>query len=135
MARILVIDDDELFVKLMVHALERRGHDVVFAHDGDEGLRLFSSSHFEAVVCDIVMPEKEGVETIGQLRSARADVGIIAVSGGLNAGGGGKLDVLAFARKLGADITLKKPFQMPALCEAVDVVIARRNGQANATHA
>jgi DNA-binding response OmpR family regulator len=127
MARVLVIDDDQLFVKLMVHALERRGYDVAFAHDGDEGLRTFAASNFDAVVCDIVMPEKEGVETICQLRGARADVGIVAVSGGLHFGGRSEIDVLRFVAKLGADVTLRKPFQMPALGEAVELAMARRN--------
>jgi DNA-binding response OmpR family regulator len=135
MARVLVIDDDRLFVKLMVHALERRGHEVAFAHDGDAGLRIFEGAHYDAVVCDIVMPEKEGVETIRLLRGARADVGIVAVSGGLNVGGGADIDVLSFVRKLGADITLKKPFQMTTLCEAVDMAIGRRAKAAEAARA
>lgn len=135
MARVLVIDDDRLFVKLMVQALERRGHELAFAHDGEEGMRAFASSHFDAVVCDIVMPEKEGVETIRHLRSARSDVGIVAVSGGLNVGGAGVIDVLDFVSKLGADITIKKPFQLTTLCDAVELAIAHRNRPASAARA
>jgi DNA-binding response OmpR family regulator len=124
MARVLVIDDDELLVKLMVHALSRRGHQVAFALDGEAGARAFDETHFDAVVCDIVMPEKEGVETIQHVRRARPDLGIVAVSGGLGSRAG--FDVLDFVEKLGADITIKKPFQMSALCDAVDQAIAAR---------
>jgi len=124
MARVLVIDDDELLVKLMVHALTRRGHDVAFAHDGEAGALLFDHGHFDAVVCDIVMPEREGLETIQHMRRARPDLGIVAVSGGL--GGCANIDVLEFVEKLGADITIKKPFQMSDLSDAVEQAIARR---------
>jgi DNA-binding response OmpR family regulator len=124
MARVLVIDDDELIVKLMVHALSRRGHQVAFALDGEAGVRAFDGSPFDAVVCDIVMPEKEGVETIQHMRRARTDLGIVAVSGGMGSRAG--IDVLDFVEKLGADITIRKPFQMSALCDAVDQAIAAR---------
>lgn len=133
MARVLVIDDDELLVKLMVHALTRRDHDVAFAHDGEAGARLFDDGHFDAVVCDIVMPEREGVETIQHMRRARPDLGIVAVSGGL--GSRANIDVLEFVEKLGADITIKKPFQMSALSDAVDQAIARRAQAVKAAHA
>jgi CheY-like chemotaxis protein len=125
MARVLVIDDDELIVKLMVHALSRRGHEVAFALDGDAGVREFDGAHFDAIVCDIVMPEKEGVEIIQHMRRARPDLGIVAVSGGM--GGRAGIDVLDFVEKLGADITIRKPFQMSALCDAVDQAIAARS--------
>jgi CheY-like chemotaxis protein len=133
MARVLVIDDDELIVKLMVHALSRRGHQVAFALDGDAGVRDFDGAHFDAVVCDIVMPEKEGVETIQHMRRARPDLGIVAVSGGM--GGRGGIDVLDFIEKLGADITIRKPFQMSALCDAVDQAIAARTTAVKAARA
>ena len=133
MAHVLVIDDDELLVKLMVHALSRRGHQVAFAHDGDAGARAFDETHFDAVVGDIVMPEKEGVETIQHMRRARADLGIVAVSGGFDNQVG--FDVLKVVEMLGADVTIKKPFQMSALCDAVDRAIAARAHTVKATRA
>jgi len=124
MARVLVIDDDELFVKLMVLALKQRGHEVECALDGDAGYRVFNASHFDAVVCDIVMPEKEGVETIQQMRRDRPDLGVVAISGGLRLGSRSNIDVLDVIEKLGADVTVKKPFQMAALCTAVEDALA-----------
>ncbi|MFM9863924.1 MAG: response regulator [Micropepsaceae bacterium] len=133
MARVLIIDDDELFIKLMVHALKQRGHEVEFALDGLAGCRMFSASQFDVVVCDIVMPEQEGVETIKIIRRARPDVGIIAISGGLSLSHTTNIDVLHIAGQFGADTTLKKPFQLSELTTTVDGVLASR--QAGRSHA
>lgn len=126
MSRILVIDDDVLFIKLMVHALAQGGHDVDFALDGAEGSRRFETTHYDAVVCDIVMPEQEGVETITGMRRARPDVGIVAISGGLSRLAGKAPDILDMAAKLGADRTLMKPFQLSDLVAAVDAALLTR---------
>lgn len=126
MSRVLVIDDDELFCKLMVHALTQHGHEVDHATNGLKGSAKFASTAYDAVVCDIVMPEQEGVETIRAMRRQRPDVGIVAISGGLARGAGKALDVLMIAERLGADTTISKPFQPSALVAAVESVIASR---------
>lgn len=128
MARVLIIDDDELFIKLMVHTLRQKGHEVDHALDGRAGTRLFERTPHDVVVCDIIMPEQEGVETIRLLREHKPDVGIVAISGGLSVGTAGPFDVLHIARQLGADTTLTKPFQLSALAHAVDDVLGRRQG-------
>lgn len=126
MSRVLVIEDDELFCKLMVHTLTQHGHEVDHATNGLKGSAKFASTAYDAVVCDIVMPEQEGVETIRAMRRQRPDVGIVAISGGLARGSGKALDVLMIAERLGADTTISKPFQLSALVAAVDSVIASR---------
>jgi DNA-binding response OmpR family regulator len=123
MARVLVIDDDELFVKLMVHALQERGHEVEFAFDGLAGARAFSASRFDAVVCDLIMPDQEGLETIRHMRRERPQVGIVAISSGMKRAP--EVDVLHFANQLGADLTLRKPFKLSQLTAAVDSAIAK----------
>ena len=135
MAQILIIDDDELFVKLMVHALKQRGHDVSFALDGLAGMRAFANGSFDAVVCDIVMPEQEGVETIKAMRRQRPNVGIVAISGGLSFGQASNIDVLHIAGQLGADVTLKKPFQLSELAAAVDQALSTPRSQSTAARA
>jgi CheY-like chemotaxis protein len=130
MSRILVIDDDELFIKIMVHALTQRGHEVDFALDGLEGSKKFAATTYDAVVCDIVMPEQEGVKTITSMRRARPDVGIVAISGGLTKFGGKSIDILEIAERLGADRTLNKPFQLSELAKVVDEAIAARRPEA-----
>jgi DNA-binding response OmpR family regulator len=135
MPRILVIDDDALFVKLMVHTLKQRGHEVEFALDGLAGSRAFAEAEFDAVVCDIVMPEQEGVETIKAMRRQRPAVAIVAISGGLSLGQASNIDVLHIAGQLGADVTLKKPFQLSELVAAVDQALNIRRSQQTAASA
>jgi len=82
MARILVIDDDIQILEMLGQTLEREGYEVVDALDGKEGMRLYREAPTDLVITDIVMPEKEGVETIMELKRDFPDVKIIAMSGG-----------------------------------------------------
>ena len=84
MARILIIEDDAVFVTLMSRALTQAGHDVVVTQDGVEGVAAFEEKPFDAVVTDLVMPNSDGIETIRSIRALRADVAIVAVSGGVS---------------------------------------------------
>lgn len=118
MARILVIDDDEFFVNLMVAALQDRGHGVEVAYDGEAGERAFDASPFDAVVCDMLMPRQEGLETIRYMRRANPNVAVVAISAGLERTA--KLDILSMAQELGAHVTLRKPFRLSQLTAAVE---------------
>jgi CheY-like chemotaxis protein len=130
MARILVIDDDALFVKLMCRSLEQAGHSVDFALDGKAGWNRFCKSTPDAVVCDIVMPEQEGLETIRDMRLRDQNVAIIAISGGLSRLRTDQLDVLGIVEKLGANATLKKPFQLSDLTKLVDRLLPATHADA-----
>jgi len=130
MARVLVIDDDKLFVKLMVHALQERGHVVESASDGSAGLRVFTAAPFDVVVCDMLMPQQEGVETIRQLRQHSANVRILAISSGLRRSP--SIDILHVAAQFGADTTLQKPFKLTQLVAAVDELLAKQKSDAAA---
>jgi len=130
MARVLVVDDDELFVKLMCHSLKQKGHTVEFALNGQQGWKIFRDSQFDVVVCDIVMPEQEGIETIKRMRQHNADVGIVAISGGLSRSLPSNLDVLDIVLKLGANAALKKPFPLSELAACVERVLTRNQPQA-----
>src|SRR2546421_220445 len=99
MARILVIDDNNDLRTIMQHMLEPEGHEVVLAADGAEGLKLQAECPAALVITDIFMPNKEGIETIYELREKYPHTIIIAISGG------GKLpgkDYLLTANELGA---------------------------------
>ncbi len=114
MARILVIDDDELVRLTVKGMLEDGGHDVALAVHGVDGLQKFRARPCDLVVCDIVMPEKEGLETIKELRRLARTMPIIAITGGapidLGASRAGNVDYLRVAGELGARQTLRKPF-------------------------
>src|SRR5215510_1674069 len=123
MARVLVIDDDELFVKLMIHALTERGHEVEFALDGEAGEQMFDATPFDAVICDLMMPRQEGLETIRYIRQANPQVGVVAISSGLKQAA--DIDILDTATRLGAHVTLRKPFKLTQLTAAVDQALAK----------
>ncbi len=112
MAKILVIDDDPLVRSTVARVLRHRGYEAVLAEDGHKGLKLFQSEAPDVVVTDIIMPDREGIETIREMRAVRPDVKIIAISGG---GRLGNLDLLAMAKKLGADEIVAKPFDAAEL--------------------
>lgn len=116
MGRILLIDDDDAVRTAMRMVLERAGHAVTVAPDGVHGLRLYREEPFDLVITDLYMPEKEGIETIQELRAERADVPILAVSGGLL---GDKEGPLTDAALFGANATLAKPFSNDELVAKV----------------
>lgn len=120
MARILIIDDEENVRAAVVQILESEGHIMFQAADGKEGIRKFRETPVDVVITDILMPNKEGLETIPELRKIAPCVKIIAISGGGRLGG---INFLNIAEKLGADETLKKPFQIDQLCKAVNVCL------------
>jgi CheY-like chemotaxis protein len=126
MARILIIEDDAVFVTLMSRALTQAGHDVVVARDGVEGVAAFEEKPFDAVVTDLVMPNSDGIETIRSIRALRADVAIVAVSGGVSHPAGLNVNYLTAAERLGADATLQKPFMPSVLCNLVNDVLAAK---------
>lgn len=107
MADILIIDDESMIRESLANLFEREGYSVEMAVDGADGLKKFAESPARIVVTDIVMPEKEGIETIRELRAQSPDVRIIAISGG---GRRGNVQFLDVASKLGADAALAKPF-------------------------
>lgn len=120
MARILIIDDEERIRTIVRKILESAGHEVVEAGDGAEGTEVFGGSHFDLVVTDLIMPEKEGIETILHLREVDADVPILVVSGGHSFD---KVGPLEDAELLGADASLAKPFTVAQLTETVHALL------------
>jgi len=112
---ILLIDDEKPFRAVIKQVLTRAGYDVVEAANGVEGINRFYEEPADMIITDIIMPEKEGIETIIELKKAYPEVKLIAMSGGGWYGTDIDFDM---ARKLGAR-TLDKPF---ALQELLDVV-------------
>jgi len=120
-ANILVIDDEEDIRDFVGIVLERDGHSVMEASDGNAGMRILEAQPIDVVITDIIMPDKEGIETIIEIRRGNPDLKIIAISGGGRGGGG---DYLKVAKQLGADRTFAKPLSAAGLAEAVRDLVA-----------
>lgn len=120
MASILVIDDDSSVRAVIVGALSDAGYEVMEAVDGQEGLKCYKNSPTDLVITDLIMPEKEGIETVMELRCEFPQVKVIAISGGTRYGSN---DNLRMAERLGARRTLTKPFKIPDLLAAVREVL------------
>jgi CheY-like chemotaxis protein len=117
MPKVLVIDDDPAARRLIGRILSDARLQVVEAADGVEGLRKFHAEAPDLVVTDIIMPEKEGIQTIAEIRACGPATRIIAISGGGT--GAGQL-YLNMAEELGADAALAKPFRPSELLSLVD---------------
>ena len=117
MKRILVIDDDAQFRPMLRQMLERAGYEVVDAQDGNEGIKLFREAPTDLVITDIIMPEKEGVETVIELKRDFPDVKIIAISGGSR--GIDAKSCLSYVKNLGVSRVFAKPFEREELLEAI----------------
>lgn len=117
MARILVIDDEEPIRRLLRTLFEKDGHEVLEASDGNIGLRLYRDDPADIVITDLIMPEKEGIETIMELRREYPEVKIIAISGGGEVGVAGQY--LPLAKAMGVRHIFPKPIELEGLREAV----------------
>ena len=120
MARILVIDDDEQVLDMLYESLMLEGYDVLRASNGEEGLRLYREDPVDLIITDLIMPEKEGIETIIELRQDFPDVKIIAISGG---GRVGTKDYLHMAKIFGVQRTFNKPVAREQLLDAIKELI------------
>lgn len=116
MPRILVVDDEEQIRRILRTTLERAGHQVDTAADGNEAVAAYDPARHDLVITDIVMPEKEGIATIQELHRANPEVKIIAISGG------GRIspeEYLDWARRFGVHRTFTKPIDRDDLLSTV----------------
>ena len=120
MARIVVIDDEENIRFFVNEALTAAGHEVVCASDGNKGLQVIEQFKPDIVITDILMPNKEGIETIPEIRLKYPEIKIIAMSGGGRIKGE---NYLKLAERLGTEGTLLKPFKIQALLDLVTGLI------------
>jgi CheY-like chemotaxis protein len=120
MAQILLIEDDEIIRRMLRLTLMRFGHVVTEAKDGKEGLEVYWRTKPDLIVTDLVMPVKEGIEVLIELREKKSNVKIIAISGG---GRHNVSNYLNMAKQLGASKVIAKPFSSEDFMKAVDEVI------------
>ncbi len=121
MARILVIDDDEVTRRAIGAMLEEADNQVSYAANGEQGLAFYTRSPFELVIIDLVMPIKNGLQTIRELRETYPQARIVAISGV-------SPEQLATAEEYGALRTMVKPVETSQLLEVVDSTLRRSVG-------
>ncbi len=117
MASILIVDDDDDIRDTLVDLMRSKGHQVSGVADGADALTLAAASRPDLLVTDIIMPDKDGIQTIIEMRKLYKDIPVIAMSGG------GKIPAsvyLAHARAAGEMTTLEKPFKVTAFVKAVE---------------
>jgi len=120
MTKILVIDDDALLRVTMAATLSTKGHAVVEAGNGLDGVAEARRQRPDLVIVDTIMPEQDGIETLIRLRASHPHLPVLAIGGGRAR----DLDFLALATSMGATATLAKPFVPQALIELVDRCLA-----------
>jgi DNA-binding response OmpR family regulator len=126
MAKILVIDDEPSILLMIKKMLEKEGHEVDLALNGRDGMELFESIKPALVITDIIMPEKEGLETIVELRKKNPGLKIIAISGGGRISPEG---YLPGAKLLGADMVFQKPLIPKEFTAAVAKLLNEAEGK------
>ena len=122
---ILVVDDEPLTATAIADLLEAEGYRTVHAPHGDAALQLIAETPVDLVLLDVFMPQKEGLETIRELRARYPDLPVIVMSGGPRATTVGSAGTyLSIGRLLGAAATLAKPITRDVLIAAVTAALA-----------
>lgn len=106
--RVLIIDDNLVLLKSLAEAFATAGAAVRVAADGVSGLRCFREARPDLVITDLIMPDKEGIETIMEIRGEAPGLPVLAISGGGRVHASEFLDL---ARALGASDVMAKPFR------------------------
>lgn len=117
---ILVVDDEPGIRELLALMLEGAGHTVVAAEDGMQAPKLLEAHKIDVVITDLLMPERDGLEFITEVRKQHPEVKIIAMSGG---GRIARDSYLRIAKNFGAHLLLEKPFNQSSVLAAVESVL------------
>ncbi len=124
MSLIMVVDDDDSILRLISEIMKKEGYEVIQAEDGEQAFALFQRQPCDLMITDLLMPNKEGLELIQELKGLKPSLKIIAYSGG------GQLepdDYLDFARGVGADRVFSKPISVFELKRAVAKLLSEIN--------
>lgn len=124
---VLVVEDDPDLRDVLARMLSRAGYLVMTARDGLEAIQAMETGAFVAVVTDLIMPKREGIETIMELKQRWPDCKVVAVSGGGRLAAG---DLLELAVKLGADAALQKPVSSAQLVATLSAILAESSATA-----
>ncbi|MBF0196167.1 MAG: response regulator [Planctomycetes bacterium] len=117
MKNILIVDDDDIMSEMLAQMMELENHNTTIALNGNDAIKLLRESNYDLMITDIVMPEKDGLETIIAVRQSHPDLPIIAISGG------GRIEpesYLFMAEQLGAKHIFTKPLDRITFSKAVN---------------
>lgn len=120
MAKILLVEDDDLVRDMLTQVLERSNHEVICAANGDEASDKLREDYPDIMVTDIIMPKKSGITLISEVKNRHPNLEIIAISGG------GRLDptgYLDLSESIGASVSFEKPVDNTALLMAIDLLL------------
>ncbi|EKD54789.1 MAG: response regulator receiver protein [uncultured bacterium] len=129
MAKILLVEDDELVRDMLAQILTRASHEVQSATNGEEAAEILKTTEPDIMVTDIIMPKKSGITLISEVKDKHPHMEIIAISGG------GRLDptgYLDLSESLGATVSFEKPIDNSALLMAIDLLAHGNKQDANA---
>jgi YesN/AraC family two-component response regulator len=118
--RVLIIDDEELARFAIREILENADYDVEEAENGRIGIKKQIKTPFDLIITDLIMPEKEGIETIIELKNSFPNLKIIAISGG---GRSRNMDFLEMSERFGANQILAKPFTEQQLLDVIKITL------------
>jgi DNA-binding response OmpR family regulator len=136
MARILVVDDDPLFLAIMSRSLEKARHEIVISSDPSKAIDIFAQAECEAVVCALTLPDHASMEFIRAARHHAPDLAIIAVVAGKAHLPDLNPDIVRMLQAIGANEVVKKPFEVLDFIARVELTIAlRRQAAATSTSA
>ena len=116
---ILIVDDEPGIRELLSMILESAGHSVIVAEDGLEAPKVMASREINVVITDLLMPERDGLEFITEIRTKYPKVKIVAMSGG---GHIARDSYLRIAKNFGAHHLLEKPFSQAGVLAAIEIV-------------
>jgi DNA-binding NtrC family response regulator len=120
MAKILLVEDDNLVRDMLTQVLQRASHTVIEAANGEEATEFLKKDTPDIMVTDIIMPKKSGITLISEVRNHHPHMEIIAISGG------GRLDPMGYldlSESLGASVSFEKPIDNSALIMAIDLLL------------
>jgi DNA-binding response OmpR family regulator len=126
--KVLIVEDEPELLTLMADCFRRADIEVYTARNGEVGLELFRTVQPDLVITDIVMPAKEGVSLIIDIKKTGSDAQVIAISGG---GTRSCKDYLRWAKELGAALVLQKPFRMSVLLMMARFLMEKAANAAN----
>ena len=117
---LLLVEDERALARAVSVILERKGHDVDVANDGDEGHDAIANGSYDGIVMDIMMPGRSGTELLSEMRAAGDETPVLLLTAKTS------LDDKVNGLELGADDYLTKPFEMRELVARIDAMTRKR---------